>query len=142
MQPDHSLKICDWPEAEARVMPLRVRVFVEEQGVPAEIERDALDAVCRHAIARDAGGRVIATGRLLPDGHIGRMAVLRTARGAGVGGAVLQALIAEAARRGLPEVALNAQTHALAFYLRHGFEAVGEVFMEAGIPHRAMRRTV
>ena len=70
------------------------------------------------------------------------MAVLRTARGAGVGGAVLQALIAEAARRGLPEVALNAQTHALAFYLRHGFEAVGEVFMEAGIPHRAMRRTV
>jgi predicted GNAT family N-acyltransferase len=98
--------------------------------------------VCRHAIARDAGGRVVATGRLLPDGHIGRMAVRRAARGAGVGGAVLQALIAEAARRGLREVALAAQTHALDFYLRHGFEAVGEVFMEAGIPHRAMRRTV
>ena len=136
------LEIMDWDTAQARVMPLRMQVFVVEQGVPAEIERDALDAVCRHAIARDAGGRVIATGRLLPDGHIGRMAVLRTARGAGVGGAVLQALIAEAARRGLPEVALNAQTHVLAFYLRHGFEAVGEVFMEAGIPHRAMRRTV
>ncbi len=126
----------------ACVMPVRTEVFVVEQGVPAEIERDAFDAVCRHAIARDAGGRVIATGRLLPDGHIGRMAVRRAARGAGVGGAVLQALIAEAARRGLREVALNAQTHALAFYLRHGFEAVGEVFMEAGIPHRAMRRTV
>jgi len=53
-----------------------------------------------------------------------------------------QALIAEAARRGLNEVALNAQTHALDFYLRHGFEPVGEVFMEAGIPHRAMRRPV
>ena len=139
---DLHVEVRGWDEAEACVMPVRTEVFVVEQGVPAEIERDALDAVCRHAIARDAGGRVIATGRLLPDGHIGRMAVLRTARGAGVGGAVLQALIAEAARRGLPEVALNAQTHARAFYLRHGFEAVGEVFMEAGIPHRAMRRTV
>ena len=139
---DLEIEVVGWDEAEMLVMPVRTEVFVVEQGVPAEIERDALDAVCRHAIARDAGGRVIATGRLLPDGHIGRMAVLRAARGAGVGGAVLQALIAEAARRGLPEVALNAQTHALAFYLRHGFEAVGEVFMEAGIPHRAMRRTV
>ena len=139
---DLHVEVRGWDEAEACVMPVRTEVFVVEQGVPAEIERDALDAVCRHAIARDAGGRVIATGRLLPDGHIGRMAVLRTARGAGVGGAVLQALIAEAARRGLREVALAAQTHALDFYLRHGFEAVGEVFMEAGIPHRAMRRTV
>ena len=139
---DLEIEVVGWDEAEMLVMPVRTEVFVVEQGVPAEIERDAFDAACRHAIARDAGGRVVATGRLLPDGHIGRMAVRRAARGAGVGGAVLQALIAEAARRGLPEVALNAQTHALAFYLRHGFEAVGEVFMEAGIPHRAMRRTV
>ena len=139
---DLEIEVVGWDEAEMLVMPVRTEVFVVEQGVPAEIERDAFDAVCRHAIARDAGGRVVATGRLLPDGHIGRMAVLRTARGAGVGGAVLQALIAEAARRGLREVALNAQTHALDFYRCHGFEAVGEVFMEAGIPHRAMRRTV
>lgn len=139
---DLEIEVVGWAEAELLVMPVRTEVFVVEQGVPAEIERDALDAVCRHAIARDAGGRVVATGRLLPDGHIGRMAVRRAARGAGVGGAVLQALIAEAARRGLREVALAAQTHALDFYLRHGFEAVGEVFMEAGIPHRAMRRTV
>ncbi|GAB1460831.1 GNAT family N-acetyltransferase [Thauera sp.] len=139
---DLEIEVVGWDEAEMLVMPVRTEVFVVEQGVPAEIERDAFDAVCRHAIARDAGGRVVATGRLLPDGHIGRMAVRRAARGAGVGGAVLQALIAEAARRGLREVALAAQTHALDFYLRHGFEAVGEVFMEAGIPHRAMRRTV
>ena len=139
---DPEIEVVGWDEAEPLVMPVRTEVFVVEQGVPEEIERDALDAVCRHAIARDAGGRVVATGRLLPDGHIGRMAVLRAARGAGVGGAVLQALIDEAARRGLREVALAAQTHALDFYLRHGFEAVGEVFMEAGIPHRAMRRTV
>lgn len=139
---DLEIEVVGWDEAEMLVMPVRTEVFVVEQGVPAEIERDAFDAVCRHAIARDAGGRVVATGRLLPDGHIGRMAVRRAARGAGVGGAVLQALIAEAARRGLREVALAAQAHALDFYLRHGFEAVGEVFMEAGIPHRAMRRTV
>ncbi|MBV2265042.1 MAG: GNAT family N-acetyltransferase [Thauera sp.] len=139
---DLHIEVRGWDEAEARVMPVRTEVFIVEQGVPEEIERDAFDVVCRHAIARDASGRVVATGRLLPDGHIGRMAVLCTARGAGVGGAVLQALIAEAARRGLREVALNAQTHALDFYRRHGFEAVGEVFMEAGIPHRAMRRTV
>ena len=139
---DLEIEVVGWDEAEMLVMPVRTEVFVVEQGVPAEIERDAFDAVCRHAIARDAGGRVVATGRLLPDGHIGRMAVRRAARGAGVGGAVLQALIAEAARRGLREVALAAQTHALDFYLRHGFEAVGEVFMEAGIPHRAMRRTL
>jgi len=139
---DLEIEVVGWAEAELLVMPVRTEVFVVEQGVPAEIERDALDAVCRHAIARDAGGRVVATGRLLPDGHIGRMAVRRAVRGAGVGGAVLQALIDEAARRGLREVALAAQTHALDFYLRHGFEAVGEVFMEAGIPHRAMRRTV
>ncbi|MBL8465889.1 MAG: GNAT family N-acetyltransferase [Thauera sp.] len=139
---DLEIEVVGWDEAELLVMPVRTEVFVVEQGVPAEIERDAFDAVCRHAIARDAGGRVVATGRLLPDGHIGRMAVRRAARGAGVGGAVLQALIAEAARRGLREVALAAQTHALDFYLRHGFEAVGEVFMEAGIPHRAMRRTL
>ena len=79
---DLHVEVRGWDEAEACVMPVRTEVFVVEQGVPAEIERDALDAVCRHAIARDAGGRVVATGRLLPDGHIGRMAVLRAARGA------------------------------------------------------------
>ena len=133
--------------AHAAALPdlrrVRDEVFVAEQGVPAELERDAArDPSCVHVLARLEDGTPIGTGRLTPHRHIGRMAVRRAARGAGVGGAVLQALIAEAARRGLREVALNAQTHALAFYRRHGFEAVGEVFMEAGIPHRAMRRTV
>lgn len=134
--------VTDWQAAEALVAPVRTEVFVVEQGVPMEIERDVLDAVCRHAVAREPGGGVIGTGRLLPDGHIGRMAVLRSARGAGAGAAVLQALIAEAVRLGMAEVALNAQTHALGFYLRHGFEPHGELFMEAGIAHRAMRRAL
>lgn len=134
------VEITDWEVAAPQVMPVRMAVFVVEQGVPEEIERDGFDALSRHAIARDGTGAVLATGRLLPDGHIGRMAVLAPMRGTGIGGAVLEALVAEAARRGLAEAALNAQLHALAFYRRHGFVEHGDVFMEAGIAHRAMRR--
>lgn len=134
------VEIADWARAEARVMPVRTAVFVVEQGVPESIERDAMDALSRHAIARDASGAVVATGRLLPDGHIGRMAVLAALRGMGCGGAVLQALMAEAARLGMAEVVLNAQVHAQDFYQRHGFVADGELFLEAGIEHRTMRR--
>ena len=140
--PDVRVEITDWARAEAQVMPVRMAVFMVEQGVPEDIERDEFDAVSRHAIARDEAGAVVATGRLLPDGHIGRMAVAAPLRGKGVGGAVLEALVAEAARAGLAAVALNAQVHALAFYRRHGFVEHGDVFMEAGIPHRAMRRTL
>lgn len=136
------VELADWLSAEAQVMPVRMAVFVVEQGVAEDIERDAFDALSRHAIARDPAGAVVATGRLLPDGHIGRMAVVAALRGKGVGGAVLEALVAEAARRGLAEVALNAQVHALDFYRRHGFVEHGDVFTEAGIAHRAMRRTL
>lgn len=136
------VEIADWETAAALVVPVRMTVFVHEQGVPEEIERDDFDALSRHAIARDGRGAVVATGRLLPDGHIGRMAVLAPMRGKGAGGAVLQALVAEAVRRGLSGVALNAQVHALDFYRRHGFVEHGEVFMEAGIAHRAMRRAL
>lgn len=87
-------------------------------------------------------GEVVATGRLLPDGHIGRMAVAAAHRGAGLGGQVLLALMAEAVRLGMAEVCLNAQTHACAFYRRHGFVEDGEVFMEAGLPHISMRRSL
>ena len=136
------VEVADWTRARALVLPVRTAVFVVEQGVPESIERDAMDAVSRHAIARDVNGSVVATGRLLPDGHIGRMAVLAALRGAGVGAAVLQALMAEAVRQGLTEVVLNAQVHALDFYRRLGFVERGEVFLEAGIEHRTMRRSL
>ena len=134
------IEIVDWEAAQQRVMPLRMQVFVVEQGVPAEIELDEFDPLSRHAVATDTRGEVVGTGRLLPDGHIGRMAVASAWRGRGVGGSVLEALATEAARRGLPQVVLNAQVQALVFYRRHGFVEEGEVFMEAGIPHQAMRR--
>ncbi len=131
-----------WDKQANEATPIRHAVFVQEQGVPAEIELDEWDPLSLHAIARDGDGRAIATGRLLPDGHIGRMAVLKAARGSGAGTAILQALMDAARARGLREVVLNAQTHAAPFYRRLGFVQEGDVFDDAGIPHIAMRRAL
>ena len=118
---------------------VREAVFIREQHVPAHLERDALDAVCIHALARLADGTPIGTARVTPDGHIGRMAVLQPWRGRGVGSALLAALLQEGRRHGWTDVALNAQVGAIAFYRRHGFQPVGGRFQEAGIEHQAMR---
>jgi predicted GNAT family N-acyltransferase len=129
----------DWPQVAA----LRTRVFVEEQGVPAEIEQDAHDATAVHALAEDDEGRVVATGRLLVrDGRavIGRMAVDAAVRGRGYGAAVLAELHRQAVALGLTEVELHAQLPARAFYERAGYTAVGGVYEEAGIAHVTMRR--
>jgi predicted GNAT family N-acyltransferase len=133
------IELIDWNAARAEASRIRLAVFVEEQRVPPEIEMDDKDAVCVHALAY-AQGRAVGTGRLLPDGHIGRMAVLKENRSLGVGSAILERLVEEARRRGMKEIVLSAQTHALGFYRRHGFMAAGEVFEEAGIPHQEMRR--
>jgi len=130
----------DWRRLRDDAQQVRVEVFVAEQKVPLELEWDEMDALSVHAVAYDERGMPVATGRLLPDGHIGRMAVRRPMRGRGIGAAVLQALIAEAARRGDAAVALNAQIRAEAFYTRFGFVREGMEFIEAGIPHIAMRR--
>ena len=127
------------------VVALRTRVFVEEQGVPAEIEQDAHDADAVHVLDRDDDGRLVATGRLLVrDGRgvIGRMAVDAPARGAGHGAAVLAELHRQAVLLGLTEVELHAQLTARGFYERAGYAAVGDVYQEAGIAHVTMRRTV
>jgi predicted GNAT family N-acyltransferase len=132
----------DWPG----IVALRTRVFVDEQGVPPEIERDAADATAVHGVARDAAGVVVATGRLLlrDDGTaaIGRMATDASARGRGYGAAVLRVLQDEARRRGAREVELHAQVTARAFYERAGYRAVGEEYVEAGIRHVTMRRAL
>ena len=133
------IELGDWSSVRAHAEPIRFSVFVEEQQVPAEIELDEFDPLCMHALAFDAQGRVLGTGRLLPDSHIGRMAVLRQARGAGVGSALLQALMDAARARGDREVLLSAQTHAIPFYERFGFVVEGEEYDDAGIPHRVMR---
>ncbi len=135
------IELMDWLAARADASRIRLTVFVEEQRVPPEIEMDAQDAACVHALAY-AQGRAVGTGRLLPDGHIGRMAVLKECRSRGVGGAILERLMQEARNRGMRQVVLSAQTHALGFYRRHGFTEEGEAYEEAGLPHQKMRRTL
>jgi len=135
------IETLDWAAARAEASRIRLQVFVEEQRVPREIEMDDMDAACLHALAW-LDGKAVGTGRLLPDGHIGRMAVLGESRALGVGGAILERLVQEARRQGMREVVLSAQTHAIGFYRRHGFSEQGEVFAEAGIPHQEMRRVL
>lgn len=137
---EFSIQICNWDAARNEARRIRDLVFVQEQGVPRELEWDAEDAQCQHALAYAADGRAIGTGRLLPDGHIGRMAVLPEVRGKGVGARLLNALIELARSRGHRAVRLNAQVQALGFYRRHGFDIEGPQFLEAGIPHVTMRR--
>lgn len=133
------IDLIPWSEAREEASRIRFAVFVEEQRVPREIEIDARDAECVHALAR-LDGRAVGTGRLLPDAHIGRMAVLKECRAMGVGGRILESLVQRARERGEREVVLSAQIHALPFYARHGFSAFGDVYEEAGIPHQDMRR--
>ena len=134
--------MADWASDEASLREIRRLVFMVEQGVTAELEWDGIDHECRHALAEDAAGRPIGCARLLQDGHIGRVAVLADWRGRGIGDALLVRLIELARELGHRRVVLNAQTHALAFYARHGFVAYGPEYDDAGIPHRAMERSI
>ncbi|MCH4562666.1 GNAT family N-acetyltransferase [Halomonas sp. EGI 63088] len=128
----------DWATLGTAAGEIRRVVFIEEQQVPLEEEWDGRDPDCRHFLAL-AGGHPVGTARLLPDAHIGRVAVLAEARGLGIGAALMRAAIEAARRHGHPAVELAAQTHALAFYEHLGFQAVGDEFLEAGILHRNMR---
>jgi predicted GNAT family N-acyltransferase len=127
-----------WEAARTHASPIRFTVFCEEQGVPRDIELDEQDSQSLHAIAYE-GSHAVGTARLLPDGHIGRMAVLREWRNRGIGGLMLRKLLERAKERGQPEVALSAQVHAVPFYRAHGFVEEGSEYLEAGIRHQAMR---
>jgi predicted GNAT family N-acyltransferase len=133
------VRIVEWGDAGARLSDVRTAVFVDEQQVPVDVERDGRDAACVHVLAESGDGAAVGAGRLMPDGRIGRMAVLRDWRGSGVGGAMLQALMAEARRRGHRGTHLHSQAHAKAFYERHGYIVDGEEYFEAGLPHVLMR---
>ena len=133
-----TVRAARWPEDAERIREVREAVFVVEQKVPPELEWDGLDDDCRHALAETADGRAIGTGRLAPDGRIGRMAVLAEFRGLGVGDAILTTLLDQARELGLTRSHLHSQTHALGFYARHGYLPEGPEYEEADIPHRNM----
>lgn len=149
------VRLAATPEERALAFAVRHDVFVLEQGVPPELELDELDEAADHVLAY-AGELAVGAGRLAvepagfagtdpglgPVGHLGRLAVRREARGSGLGIGLVHAIEARAAQRGLRVVVLGAQTHAVGFYERLGYTAYGEVFDDAGLPHRWMRRVL
>ncbi|TNG02461.1 MAG: GNAT family N-acetyltransferase [Gammaproteobacteria bacterium] len=120
--------------------PIRHKVFIMEQHVPNELEWDGMDDTARHTIAITHDDHVIGCARLLSTGQIGRMAVLPAYRNMGVGTELLSEMEKEAIQRGMRSVFLHAQTSALPFYIRHGYDEEGEIFYEADIPHKLMRK--
>ncbi|MCD9540931.1 GNAT family N-acetyltransferase [Photobacterium carnosum] len=116
---------------------VREQVFIQEQHIDPEIEFDGLDTQAVHVLVVD-GEQPLGTGRILANGHIGRIAIMQAARGQGLGVKVVRALVEYAKQQGYPKVDLGAQTHAVDFYCKLGFTLYGDEFMEANIPHQAM----
>ncbi|MGH8730021.1 MAG: GNAT family N-acetyltransferase [Burkholderiales bacterium] len=132
-----SIRRTNWDTDQSRLSAIRKAVFIEEQSVPLDLEWDGFDE-CVHVLAENQTDEPIGCGRLLPDGNIGRMAVLKTWRGKGVGSAMLSSLVSIAAEEGLDRVYVHSQTYVKKFYQQHGFKRIGDEFMEAGIPHVKM----
>ena len=135
----------EWESQDGAIArSIRFEVFVDEQKVPPESELDDIDPIAIHVLSFCAEGVPRGTGRLFPDAadptcaHIGRMAVLKAARGSGCGAAIMDALIAEARARGYRRLVLSAQEHAIGFYEKFGFQAHGPTYLDCNIPHREM----
>ena len=128
-----------WQASEHEIKQIRTEVFVKEQNVPMDLDFDGLDPDCIQWLAYDDENMPVGTGRLLPDGHFGRMAVLKPNRKRGIGDAIMRAVIETAAAEQLPELFLHAQLTALPFYSGLGFISYGEEFIDADMPHIAMK---
>ena len=128
-----------WSASEEAITKIRHQVFVEEQKVPVELEIDEFDKSAVHWLAFSQGDNAVATARLLPDGRVGRMAVLKPFRNKGVGSAVIRQIIKYAIRENVPELTLSAQRKAIPFYEGFGFQSEGDFYEDAGIPHKEMR---
>lgn len=142
--PGITVKLVETTAELEGAVTVRMRVFVGEQGIPADVEVDEADSSpdTVHAVALYEGA-VIATGRLLPDvdgkgPHVGRMAVEREWRRSGVGGRVLAFLEDQGRALGFRQITLHAQEYVKSFYAGHGYAEVGEMFLEENIPHREM----
>ncbi|MCK9535428.1 MAG: GNAT family N-acetyltransferase [Pseudomonas sp.] len=136
---DLQIRIADWHKDNTDLRRIRESVFIQEQGVTPEQEWDSDDATATHFLAYE-GDFAIGTARLLADGCIGRVSVLKDWRGMHIGEQLLMAAVKEAERKGLTQQMLTAQVHAAGFYERLGFTVVSDEFLEAGIPHIEMLR--
>ena len=133
--------ICDYESHTKDICAIRHKVFVGEQKVPEELEIDGLDDQAKHVLAF-VDGVPIGTGRILSDGHIGRVAVLKDYRGLGIGKSIMKELIKWAQNMNLEKAWLSSQWHAHSFYLDLDFVCVGEIYKEAGIDHIKMFKTL
>lgn len=131
----------DWATHGNACLAVRRQVFVQEQGIAPAVEFDGRDPDCIHVLAQHHD-QAIGTARMLPDAHIGRVAVLAPWRGHGVGRLLMVALTEEARLRGESAVHLASQESAIDFYRRLGFVAHGDMYLEAGIPHLDMTLTL
>ena len=137
---DVEIQLVNWQSHRDRLLSVRQEVFVVEQKVPAEDEVDDLDSVATHFLAVDPSGLPIGTARILADGHIGRVAVLKAKRGQGVGRALTEAAIDYLKSQRFEEAKLNSQVQVVEFYEKLGFVTYGDVFYECEIPHLAMSK--
>ncbi len=126
-----------WQQHQQHIMSVRNTVFINEQNVPVELEIDEHDPDCLHLLAHD-NDKAIGTARLLDDGHIGRMCVLKEYRLQGVATEMLLMLITHAFNNGIKSLKLNAQLSAIPFYEKTGFKVDSDVFLDANIEHKSM----
>ena len=136
---NYIVQTTSWKKDKTALSEIRRKVFIEEQKVPEELEWDEFDENCIHILVTD-NNKPIACGRLKEDGHIGRMAVLEAYRKTGIGSTILKELLTSARNLKLTKVYLHAQTTAIAFYEKLGFETCSDEFMDANIPHKTMKR--
>ena len=139
MDQSFTVSLISWHDGAPLLRAIREAVFIREQGIPEELEWDDLDETSRHALALSHGGNAIGCGRILPNGHIGRISVLPEWRKQKVGTAIIEALLAYARANGYQQVDVDAQTYAVPFYHSFGFVEEGEEFLDAGLPHIRMR---
>jgi predicted GNAT family N-acyltransferase len=133
------VKIVDYDTCFDQIRSIRIEVFSKEQGVPRELEFDGLDSAAVHCIVLEEDVE-IGTGRMLSDGHIGRIAVKKQSRGKGIGRAIMNSLMDEAMKRQLEEVWLSSQYYAKGFYEKLGFIEIGDIYKEADIDHIKMKK--
>ena len=133
-----TISLVGWHDGEPLLRLIREAVFIREQGIPEAAEWDGLDGDCRHALALSPQGDAIGCGRILPDGHIGHIAVLPQWRGQKVGTAIVEALLDYARAHDYPHASVDAQPGSMPFYQRFGFVEQGEPSLIAGLPHNRM----
>jgi predicted GNAT family N-acyltransferase len=130
---------CNWQQQQQHLKAIRSAVFISEQQVPPAEEWDGLDEQAWHFLALDAH-QPVGCARLLADGTIGRMAVIKDYRGQGIGLQLLQQALKQAKQQGFQQATLAAQCHAIAFYQKLGFAVTSEIFLDAGIAHQMMTK--